>query len=100
MERAVALTPGPGRVKADLGYTYAIAGHKDKARAALNESLQSFRPESFPASMIAEVYIGLGDRHNALSGSTARWTRKTSHRFFPAIRCLIRCAKTRAIRRS
>jgi len=66
MERAVALTPGLGRVKADLGYSYAAVGNKDKAREILNEFLKLFRPASFPAFMIAEVYIGLGDRHNAL----------------------------------
>ena len=66
MERAAALTSGLGRVKADLGYAYAAAGNKDKAREILSEFLTRFRPASFPAFMIAEVYIGLGDQHNSL----------------------------------
>jgi tetratricopeptide (TPR) repeat protein len=66
MERAVALTPGLGRVKADLGYAYAASGNKEKGREILNEFLKLFRPASFPAFMIAEVYIGLGDQRNAL----------------------------------
>jgi hypothetical protein len=53
-------------VRADLGYSYGIAGNKDKAREILNEFLKLFRPASFPAFMIAEVYIGLGDQHNSL----------------------------------
>jgi tetratricopeptide (TPR) repeat protein len=65
LERAVALTPGLGRVKADLGYAYAVSGNKDKARSILNEFLQQYRPASFPGLMIAEVYIGLGERDQA-----------------------------------
>src|SRR5581483_6268543 len=65
LERAQALTPGLGRGKASLAYAYALSGTMEKAREILNEFLQLFRPASFPALMIAEVYIGLGDKDQA-----------------------------------
>ena len=65
LERAQALTPGMGRVKASLAYAYALSGAKDRAREILNEFLRLFRPALFPALMIAEVYIGLGDKDEA-----------------------------------
>jgi adenylate cyclase len=61
LEQALALTPGLGRVKADLGYAYALSGNREKAREILNEFLKLFRPSAFPALMIAEIYIGLGE---------------------------------------
>ncbi len=66
LERAVALTPGLGRVKADLGYAYAVAGRSDRATGMLNEFLKGFRPSSFPAAMVAQIYIGLGEKDKAL----------------------------------
>jgi TolB-like protein/tetratricopeptide (TPR) repeat protein len=65
LEQALALTPGLGRVKADLGYAYALSGNREKAREILNEFLKLFRPSAFPALMIAEIYIGLGENDMA-----------------------------------
>ena len=65
LERAQELTPGLGRVKADLAYGYAVAGQRDKAQAILSEFLGQFAPASFPALMIAEIFIGLGDQDSA-----------------------------------
>lgn len=65
LERAQALTPGLGRVKASLAYAYALSTKKDRAREILNEFLKLFRPALFPGLMIAEVYIGLGDKDQA-----------------------------------
>ena len=65
LEQAMALTPGLGRVKADLGYAYAISGKREKAREVLNEFLKLFSPSSFPAFMIAQIYIGLGENDMA-----------------------------------
>jgi TolB-like protein/Flp pilus assembly protein TadD len=65
LEVARKLTPGLGRVTADLAYAYAVAGNRDKAIEILNEFLARFTPSSFPALMIAEVYIGLGDADQA-----------------------------------
>ena len=88
-------------MKADLGYSYGVAGNKDKAREILNEFLKLFRPASFPAFMIAEVYIGLGDNDiTSRSGCIGRWTKRTWRPSSPAIRCSIHCARTRGFRRS
>jgi TolB-like protein/Tfp pilus assembly protein PilF len=64
LELAQKLTPDLGRVKSDLAYAYAVSGHRDKAHEILNEFLGRFTP-SFPALMIAEIYIGLGDKDRA-----------------------------------
>jgi len=64
LELAQKLTPELGRVKSDLAYAYAVSGHRDKAEEILNEFLRRFTP-SFPALMIAEIYIGLGDKDRA-----------------------------------
>jgi serine/threonine-protein kinase len=65
LEQAMALTPGLGRVKADLGYAYAVSGKREKAREILNGFLKLFRPSAFPALMISEIYIGLGENDMA-----------------------------------
>jgi hypothetical protein len=65
LERAQALTPGLGRVKASLAYAYAISSAKNRAREILDEFLQLFRPALFPAQMIAAVYIGLDEKDKA-----------------------------------
>ncbi|MEO8052822.1 MAG: hypothetical protein ABI833_20625 [Acidobacteriota bacterium] len=51
-------------MKSDLAYAYAVSGRRDKAHEILNEFLGDFTP-SFPALMIAEIYIGLGDKDHA-----------------------------------
>jgi serine/threonine-protein kinase len=63
LERAQARTAGLGRERAKLGYAYALAGSKDRAREILNELLSS--RSAVPAQMVAEMYIGLGDKDNA-----------------------------------
>jgi TolB-like protein/tetratricopeptide (TPR) repeat protein len=65
METAEKLTPGLGRVRAELAYAYAVSGNREKAKEILNEFLDWFDPDSFPALMIATVYIGLGDKRRA-----------------------------------
>jgi tetratricopeptide (TPR) repeat protein len=58
-------TRGLGRVRAKLAYAYAVSGNPDKASEILNEFLVEFKPDSFPALMIAEIYIGLADKDRA-----------------------------------
>ena len=65
LETAEKLTPGPGRVSADLAYAYAVSGNRDRAREVLNRFLHEFDTATFPALMIAEIYIGLGDKPRA-----------------------------------
>ena len=65
LELAQKLTQGLGRVRADLAYAYAVSGNRDKALEILNQFLAQFKPSSFPALMIAEIYIGLADKDRA-----------------------------------
>lgn len=58
-------TRGLGRVTATLAYAYAKSGNRDKAAETLNRFLDRFEPASFPALMIAEIYIGLGEKDRA-----------------------------------
>jgi tetratricopeptide (TPR) repeat protein len=55
-----------------LGYTYGIAGYKDKAREVLNYLLEKSKQTYIPPAIIAFVYIGLGDKDNAM-----HWLEKT-----------------------
>lgn len=65
LELADELTGGEGRVRADLAYAYAVSGNGNRAADILNGFIMRFHPEAFPAAMIAEVYIGLGDKDRA-----------------------------------
>lgn len=65
LERAQHFVPGLGRERAKLGYAYALAGGRDRAREILNEMLQLSDRCAVPAQMIAELYIGLGDAEDA-----------------------------------
>jgi tetratricopeptide (TPR) repeat protein len=62
LEFAQSLTRGLGRVKANLAYAYAVSGQRDKAVDILNDFLAQFTPRDFPAAMISEIYIGLGEK--------------------------------------
>jgi tetratricopeptide (TPR) repeat protein len=62
LELAQSLNRKLGRVKADLAYAYAVSGQRNQATEILSEFLREFDPRSFPAAMIAEVYIGLGEK--------------------------------------
>ena len=65
LELAQGLTKGMGRVRANLAYAYAVSGNRDRAVEILKDFLGQFRQSSFPAAMIAEVYIGLGEKDQA-----------------------------------
>lgn len=65
LERAQGLTFGLARDRAKLGYAYALAGAKERARSILNELLDLANRASVPGHMLAELYIGLGDVDNA-----------------------------------
>jgi tetratricopeptide (TPR) repeat protein len=57
-----------------LGYTYGVAGYKDKARNVLNFLLEKSKHTYIWPAIIAYVYIGLGDKDNAMY-----WLEKTYH---------------------
>jgi TolB-like protein/Tfp pilus assembly protein PilF len=48
-----------------LGYAYGVSGEPAKARAILDEFLQQSQRGRFPAVVIAQVYIGLGEKDRA-----------------------------------
>ncbi|MEC3908536.1 FlgO family outer membrane protein [Tamlana sp. 2201CG12-4] len=49
-----------------LGYCYGMVGEHDKARLILEYQLNKNKEVYVPAYMIATIYIGLGDKENAL----------------------------------
>lgn len=49
-----------------LGYTYARAGKRDKALEIIDYLVEKSKTTYIPPSFIAVVYLGLGDRDNAL----------------------------------
>ena len=55
-----------------LGYIYGIAGNRDKALEILNQYLELSKKEFVSPSHIAIIYIGLGEKDNALE-----WLEKT-----------------------
>jgi TolB-like protein/Tfp pilus assembly protein PilF len=54
------------QAKAHLGYAYAVSGNTAKARQLLHELQSSSGNSRAPSSSIAEVYLGLGERIQAL----------------------------------
>ena len=64
LERGQNLMRGAPRVAAHLAYAQAVSGNRDRALAVLNEFLRT-RADSFPALVLAEIYIGLGDKERA-----------------------------------
>jgi TolB-like protein/Flp pilus assembly protein TadD len=55
-----------------LGYIYGIAGNRDKALEILNQYLELSKKEFVSPTHIAIIYIGLGEKDNALE-----WLEKT-----------------------
>lgn len=61
--RLLGATP---RRRAFLAYAYAISNRKTEARRILNDFLEASRRGPFPAIVIADVYLGLGESEQAL----------------------------------
>jgi Flp pilus assembly protein TadD len=51
--------------KAGLGHVYGVTGRKNEARAVLTELKQTSEKEYLPATSIALVYAGLGEKDQA-----------------------------------
>jgi Flp pilus assembly protein TadD len=68
-QKAITVTQGPARTqaKAGLGYVYAVSGSKAEARKILAE-LQHLSEHSYvPATDMALIYAGLGEKDKAFA---------------------------------
>lgn len=63
-KRAISLGSGP-RALGALGGAYAESGDKSSARRLLEQLLESSKQRYIPATAIADVYVGLGDKDRA-----------------------------------
>jgi len=50
-----------------LGYAKALAGDRDGAQALLDSLLQQVGQRHVPAIAVATIYVGLGDREQAIA---------------------------------
>jgi TolB-like protein/Flp pilus assembly protein TadD len=66
LKRAVQLNGADAGVDGELGYAYAISGNQAEARQLLGKLLDQSKRGPFHPLTIAEVYIGLGDKNQAL----------------------------------
>jgi len=57
----------PSLSKAGLGHVYAVTGRKSDARAVLGELKQTSGKEYLPATSIALIYAGLGEKDQAFA---------------------------------
>jgi Flp pilus assembly protein TadD len=65
--KARELSQGNSESIGSIGYVEAVAGHKDKARAVLEELKALSNQRYIPSSNVALVYNGLDDQNQALS---------------------------------
>jgi DNA-binding winged helix-turn-helix (wHTH) protein/TolB-like protein/Tfp pilus assembly protein PilF len=64
--KAIALSGGSSVMTARLGYTYALAGRKAEAKAALEELFAASKQRHISPYLIATIYTGLGDNDKAM----------------------------------
>jgi tetratricopeptide (TPR) repeat protein len=79
LQKAIELSPGSTAFSANLAYAYAVSGMRGEATKILND-LKNRSPQAFSnAPEIAMVYVGLGDKDQAMA-----WLEKAySERFSP-----------------
>ena len=65
LERARVLTNDAVHPRAHVAYGHATMGNRQRALEILDAFLREYRPDSFPAVAIAEIYIGLGNKDQA-----------------------------------
>ena len=59
------LSPGCKLIEAHLAYAHAMSGQFDAANQLLSKFLGRFETGHFPASALAEIYIGIGNKEEA-----------------------------------
>jgi DNA-binding winged helix-turn-helix (wHTH) protein/TolB-like protein/Tfp pilus assembly protein PilF len=64
--KAIALSGGSSVMTARLGYTYALAGRKAEAKAALEELFAASKQRHISPYLIATIYTGIGDKDKAI----------------------------------
>jgi serine/threonine-protein kinase len=85
LQRAVTLSGGNTETQAWLGYTYAVAGERDKALQILKHLKSLAKQQYVPPYQIAEIYTGLGDKDQAFAWwSKARYERPDFLLYFRA----------------
>ena len=72
MQNSVKFADGSPFALASLGWAYGVAGKKDEALKILDTLKQKAKLEPVTASDFARVYLGLGDKEQALY-----WLEKT-----------------------
>jgi tetratricopeptide (TPR) repeat protein len=65
LERSVKGADGNPKMPAELGYTYAVSGDRDRALAIVRQLKSG--PASLNLYLIAEIYAGLGDHDQAFA---------------------------------
>jgi len=66
-QKAIELSPVSAAFSANLAYSYAVSGGKDKARVILNDLRNHSRQDSPNSPEIALIYVGLGEKDQALA---------------------------------
>jgi non-specific serine/threonine protein kinase len=64
-EKAMMLSGGSRLEKAALGHAYALSGRRTEAQKVLDELMEESRRKYVSSYLIAEIYIGMGDKDRA-----------------------------------
>jgi tetratricopeptide (TPR) repeat protein len=91
LQRAIELSPGSSAFTTNLAYAYAVSGRRDEAEKLLND-LKNRSPQAFSnAPEIAMVYVGLGEKDQAMAWLEKR-IRSALARGFSCYPALTPCA--------
>jgi TolB-like protein/DNA-binding winged helix-turn-helix (wHTH) protein/Flp pilus assembly protein TadD len=67
LQKAIELSPGSSAFTANLAYVYAVSGMRDQAGRILNDLKNQSRKASSNAPEIAMVFVGLGEKDQAMA---------------------------------
>jgi Flp pilus assembly protein TadD len=67
INKAIRLSEGNVRMKATLGYAYAVAGKRGEAQQIIDELQAQSKQKYVSAYFIAVIYSGLGDKDQAFA---------------------------------
>jgi TolB-like protein/Flp pilus assembly protein TadD len=65
LEKAMMLSGDSRLEKAALGHAYAVSGRRAEAQKVLDELREESKQKYVPAYLIAEIYVGMGDKDRA-----------------------------------